>query len=161
MIRRYLDYERSLPVGRTPVWIEKYARVPFGRHELRGKVDLVMRNPDGSVEILDFKTGGHEPFTKSRQLFLYIHLWKQSEPDQTGAPVSTTFVALKHEDDKGWIVGETWPKTLIRRPKVDASWLTERTNEIDELLTGIAQNDFHSNIEKCDGCAFRWICPDG
>src|SRR6185295_12290402 len=41
----------------TPVWFERSFAFRLGDHLLRGRVDRVDRHPDGSYELIDYKTG--------------------------------------------------------------------------------------------------------
>ena len=41
----------------TPVWFERSFSFRLGSHMLRGRVDRVDRHPDGSFELIDYKTG--------------------------------------------------------------------------------------------------------
>jgi DNA helicase II / ATP-dependent DNA helicase PcrA len=162
MIRRYLSWERSQPAGRKPVWIEQYNKVAYERHTLRGKVDVVMQNPDGSVQILDYKTGRHEAFTKSRQLFLYAHMWIAQGGSMAPGKLSTAFIALKQDSDKGFRASGEWKKEQLRSTWVSANWLSDRSEDVDALVGGIVSNEFPSNPgSACDRCRCRWMCPDG
>ena len=40
-----------------PVWFERSFAFKIGPHLLRGRVDRVDRHPDGSFELIDYKTG--------------------------------------------------------------------------------------------------------
>ena len=41
----------------SPVWFERNFAFRIGPHLLRGRVDRVDRHPDGSYELIDYKTG--------------------------------------------------------------------------------------------------------
>ena len=57
-----------------PVWFERCFAFKLGPHLLRGRVDRVDRHPDGSYELIDYKTGKAKTADELRedvQLSLY------------------------------------------------------------------------------------------
>jgi DNA helicase-2/ATP-dependent DNA helicase PcrA len=71
-LRRYhtrLDEHAS-----TPLWFERSFAFGLGRHHVRGRVDRVDRLPDGTHELIDYKTGrprSEEQLREDVQLSLY------------------------------------------------------------------------------------------
>ena len=54
-LERY--HERFAGEQGSPVWFERNFSFRIGPHMLRGRVDRVDRHPDGSYELIDYKTG--------------------------------------------------------------------------------------------------------
>src|SRR5206468_6818232 len=54
-LRRYWEDDRSADA--RPEWVERSFSSKLGPHLLRGRVDRVDRHPDGSYELIDYKTG--------------------------------------------------------------------------------------------------------
>ena len=54
-LERY--HERFAGEHGSPVWFERSFSFRIGPHLLRGRVDRVDRHPDGSYELIDYKTG--------------------------------------------------------------------------------------------------------
>ena len=54
-LERY--HERFAGDQGSPVWFERSFSFRIGPHLLRGRVDRVDRHPDGSYELIDYKTG--------------------------------------------------------------------------------------------------------
>ena len=52
-----LYWEREREAEGEPVWLEKKFDFQIGPHHVRGRVDRVDRLPDGSHELIDYKTG--------------------------------------------------------------------------------------------------------
>ena len=52
-----LYWERESEAEGEPVWLEKKFDIKIGPHHVRGRVDRVDRLPDGSHELIDYKTG--------------------------------------------------------------------------------------------------------
>ncbi len=160
MVRRYLEFERAEHPGRKPVWIEKYVRVPYRNHEVRGMVDLVMKNADGSYHLMDYKTGSTSGYTTSRQLYLYVHMWRHQNPNEANNPLQVSLVALKHDEDKGNSHAPSWKKSQMKTIKLTDDWLADREEEVELLLAGISTNQFPGNPSACARCDFTRVCPD-
>ena len=52
-----LYWERESESDGEPVWLERKFDIRIGEHHVRGRVDRVDRLPDGSHELIDYKTG--------------------------------------------------------------------------------------------------------
>ncbi len=52
-----LYWERESESEGEPVWLERKFDIRIGPHHVRGRVDRVDRLPDGSHELIDYKTG--------------------------------------------------------------------------------------------------------
>ncbi|HEY1690379.1 MAG TPA: PD-(D/E)XK nuclease family protein [Solirubrobacteraceae bacterium] len=71
-LRRY--HERLADEQSTPLWFERSFAFKLDRHYVRGRVDRVDRLPDGSHELIDYKTGRprtQEQLRQDIQLALY------------------------------------------------------------------------------------------
>ena len=71
-LERYWEADRDSQA--EPVWFERSFAFKLGPHLLRGRVDRVDRQPDGSYELIDYKTGKaktEEELREDVQLSLY------------------------------------------------------------------------------------------
>src|ERR687895_475377 len=71
-LRRY--WQEDDQSDAEPVWFERSFAFRLGPHLLRGRVDRVDRRPDGSYELIDYKTGKAKTESELRedvQLSLY------------------------------------------------------------------------------------------
>src|ERR687893_1863320 len=71
-LERYWRLDRESDA--EPVWFERSFAFKLGPHLLRGRVDRVDRHPDGSYELIDYKTGKAKSASELRedvQLSLY------------------------------------------------------------------------------------------
>lgn len=119
---------------------------PLGRHEARGMVDRVDRRPDGSIEVIDYKTRleGEAPEdpAKSLQLRFYALGVKESlawEPAwltihylAEGRRVSAAYDPAGEEELKGWIL---------------------------EAADAIEAGRFPPETSFCPRCDYRRECP--
>lgn len=113
-------FETSPWGDRRPIEIEREITVPFAGRRLVCKLDAVYENPDGSVEIVDWKTGKAptneiEKELRLLQLELYRHAyatWKSLDPDTVSCALF--YVA------SGEIVRAS---TAVPLPELEARWL--------------------------------------
>ncbi|MGI8475615.1 MAG: ATP-dependent DNA helicase [Thermomicrobiales bacterium] len=161
MVGRYYAMERDRVPRRFPEAIETSFRAEFDAHRLHGRVDLVLGDIDGGVEIIDFKTGGRSGLkpAESLQLFLYDHAWRQSHP---GSPPRVAFYGLRHDKDKGFATGEAWHENQALGISHDDESGAAMRARVDGLIGGVLANEFSPTPGKCcDRCSCRWLCPEG
>lgn len=105
-------HERFQGEEAEPVWFEKSFTFKLGAHVLRGRVDRVDRLPDGSYELIDYKTGRPKSAAQLRedvQLALYAvaarESWRVDSSQQAYYYVlDDEKVPVPHDDDvDGWI----------------------------------------------------------
>jgi DNA helicase II / ATP-dependent DNA helicase PcrA len=138
-------HERYSHSASRPVWLERSFSFAIGPHNLRGRVDRVDRLPDGSYELIDYKTGERRPGADGDvQLALY----------RLGARE-----AWRLEADLGsyWYVLEDERVAVPAAP--DDAERVERT--VLEVGAGIEGQDFEPrpSYEICSWCDYRLICP--
>ena len=91
-----------------PVWFERSFAFRLGPHLLRGRVDRVDRHPDGSYELIDYKTGkakSAQDLREDVQLSLYQmgarESWKLETSAQSYFYVLTgEKVPVKHSEEE-------------------------------------------------------------
>jgi DNA helicase II / ATP-dependent DNA helicase PcrA len=130
-----------------PVWFERSFAFRLGPHLLRGRVDRVDRRPDGSYELIDYKTGKsktEEELHEDVQLSLYQMGARESWRLETSAQ-SYLYV----------LTGE----------KVPVAHSEEELDRVKATVAGIAggilKQDFEPkpSAEVCRLCDYRIICP--
>jgi DNA helicase-2/ATP-dependent DNA helicase PcrA len=142
---RYWEHDRSSED--EPVWFERSFAFKLGPHLLRGRVDRVDRHPDGSYELIDYKTGkakSAEDLREDVQLSLYQMGARESWQLETSA--QSYFYVMT--GDK--VPVEHSPEELER---VKAT--------VAEIADGILEQDFEPKPDKeiCSFCDYRIICP--
>ena len=144
-LERYWENDRSSDA--EPVWFERSFAFKLGDHLLRGRVDRVDRRPDGSYELIDYKTGKAKTETELRedvQLSLYQMGARESWRLETSA--QSYFYVLTGEK----VPVEHSPEELER---VKAT--------VAEIADGIMKQEFEPkpSFEVCSFCDYRIICP--
>ena len=74
---------RFSPTKIRPTHVELPIDAPLGGRTVRGKIDAVYEHPDGTVEIVDWKTGvpprgAEQRRSRELQLMLYAHAYAES-----------------------------------------------------------------------------------
>ena len=144
-LERYWENDRSSDA--EPVWFERSFAFRLGNHLLRGRVDRVDRRPDGSYELIDYKTGKAKTEDELRedvQLSLYQMGARESWRLDTSA--QSYLYVLSGEK----VPVEHSPEELER---VKAT--------VAEIAEGIMRQEFEPkpSYEVCSFCDYRIICP--
>jgi DNA helicase II / ATP-dependent DNA helicase PcrA len=144
-LERYWRLDRESDA--EPVWFERSFAFKLGPHLLRGRVDRVDRRPDGSYELIDYKTGKAKSADELRedvQLSLYQMGARESWRLQTSAQsylyvLTGEKVPVAHSDEE------------LERVK----------STVAEIAGGILKQDFDPtpSPDVCRFCDYRIICP--
>ncbi|RST00883.1 ATP-dependent helicase [Streptomyces sp. WAC07149] len=84
-------FERSEYAERTPYRMEAPVQLTLAGRVIRGRIDAVYRNPDGSYEVVDWKTG-RTTQADPLQLAVYRLAWAEA----TGTPLDRVAAAFLH-----------------------------------------------------------------
>src|SRR6185295_17090715 len=131
----------------SPVWFERNFTFRIGPHLLRGRVDRVDRHPDGSYELIDYKTGRaktEQELTEDVQLSVYQMGARESWGLETSA--QSYFYVLTGE----------------RVPVEHSEEELERVRTtVAEIAAGILKQRFEPtpSPDLCRFCDYRIICP--
>jgi DNA helicase-2/ATP-dependent DNA helicase PcrA len=131
----------------SPVWFERNFSFRIGPHLLRGRVDRVDRLPDGSYELIDYKTGRARTRSQLKddiQLSLY----------QIGARESWR---LESSHQSYYYVLDD-EKVPLEPTQEDVIRIQETATEV---ATAILAQEFEPtpSYAACSICDFQLICP--
>lgn len=144
-LERY--WENTRDEDGEPVWFERSFSFQLGPHVIRGRVDRVDRRPDGSYEVIDYKTGRSKTAAELQsdvQLSIY----------QMGARESWNVETSAHS--------YYYVMTAEKVPVAHSDAELDRVRAtIEEIGAGISRQDFQPTPtqEICSFCDFRIICP--
>jgi DNA helicase II / ATP-dependent DNA helicase PcrA len=144
-LTRYWERIRGEPA--EPVWFERAFAFRMGPHLLRGRVDRVDRLPDGSHELIDYKTGRPKSAAQLRDdVQLSLYALGAREAWQLEAAHQAYYYVLDDE------------KVAVRRDAADREWITDTVGEVAD---GILSQGFEPtpSYAACSTCDFRIICP--
>ena len=135
---------------RFEVVIDENPDKPNGKHILTGIIDRIDKLPDGTIEIIDYKTGKRMPsqnaLNKNNQLSLYAIGLKSRWPRTKMEDLNLSLYFLKF--------GE---KLNTKRTEED---LEEAKNKVIDLIHKIKKSDFEPRSSfLCGWCGYRNICP--
>jgi DNA helicase-2/ATP-dependent DNA helicase PcrA len=145
-LREFLASARTVPPPQV-LHTEQPFEIRIGPTSVVGRIDRIDRRPDGSVAIIDYKTGkarDQENADESLQLSLYAIAAKEKWGYTVGALI---FYNLE----------ENVPVLTIR---TEAQLLGARAR-VEDAAQGIADGKFPAKLGiHCNFCAYRSLCPE-
>jgi DNA helicase-2/ATP-dependent DNA helicase PcrA len=145
-LREFLASARTLPAAHV-LHTEQSFEIRVGATSVVGRIDRIDRRPDGSVSIVDYKTGkarDQEDADQSLQLSLYAIAAKQKWEYSVGALI---FYNLEEN-------------VAVTTSRTEAQLLGAR-NRVEDAAQGIADGIFEAKPGMhCNFCAYRSLCPE-
>jgi superfamily I DNA/RNA helicase/RecB family exonuclease len=148
-IAQLRDFLASLRSFATPrvLHTEESFEIRVGETVVAGRIDRIDERPDGSVGIVDYKTGkarDQESADASLQLSLYAIAAKEKWGYEVGA---LSFYNL--EDNVPVVTTRTEADLVAAR------------NRVQDAAEGIASGKFEARLGMhCSFCAYRSLCPE-
>jgi ATP-dependent DNA helicase UvrD/PcrA len=130
-----------------PLLLEQPFSLRVDGLRLTGRIDRVDRHPDGSYEVIDYKTGSAKRATElQRDLQLGVYALAAREVFRFD-PLSLSYYYL-----------ETSERVTVDKPR---ERLEEDRQTIVKVADGIRNELFPARPDrmKCAGCDFRLLCP--
>jgi DNA helicase-2/ATP-dependent DNA helicase PcrA len=130
-----------------PLLLEQPFSLRVDGLRLTGRIDRVDRHPDGTYEVIDYKTGSAKRATElQRDLQLGVYALAAKEVFRFD-PLSLSFYYL-----------ETGERVTVEKP---AERLEDDRMSIIRVAEGIRAELFPAKPDrmKCSGCDFRLLCP--
>jgi len=131
----------------SPVWFERNFSFRIGPHLLRGRVDRVDRLPDGSFELIDYKTGrARTPSQLKDDIQLSLYQIGARESWKLESSRQSYYYVL--DDER--VPLEPTDEDVIRI-----------TDTAAEVASGILAQEFEAkpSFAACSICDFQLICP--
>jgi DNA helicase II / ATP-dependent DNA helicase PcrA len=142
-----LYWERERESEGEPAWLERKFDIRIGEHQVRGRVDRVDRFPDGSYELIDYKTGERKSEAQLEN-DLQLALYRLAAREAWGLEAGTGSYYYVLDAEK--VAAPTKPDDAER---------VERT--VLEVGEGVLGQDFEPRPSPttCSWCDYRLICP--
>jgi RecB family exonuclease len=131
----------------SPVWFERNFSFRIGPHLLRGRVDRVDRLPDGSYELIDYKTGrARTPSQLKDDIQLSLYQIGAKESWKLDSSQQSYYYVLDDE------------KVPLQPSQEDVIRIQETATEV---ATAIIAQEFEPtpSYSACSICDFQLICP--
>jgi DNA helicase-2/ATP-dependent DNA helicase PcrA len=140
-------HERFREQDATPVWFERNFSFRIGAHLLRGRVDRVDRHPDGTFELIDYKTGkAKTPAQLKEDVQLSLYQIGARQSWQLDASRQSYYYVLDNE-----------------QVPLEAS--DDNIESVRETAIAVADGIRSQSFEPtpswaaCSSCDFQLICP--
>lgn len=164
ILRAYMDTEPNVPG--EPTHFEVPFRLGFDdlNAEFYGYIDRVDEHPDGTVEIIDYKTGSRKTANKivgeDFQVPLYVAAF---EDKGRQVKAGTLYWMREAGDGKGPIERMAMPRLPTGKPKgefTDDAMLAFQ-DRVTDAIRGIREGIFDEQPEDfaCSFCDYRLLCP--
>ncbi|HET7485278.1 MAG TPA: ATP-dependent DNA helicase [Solirubrobacterales bacterium] len=142
-----LYWEREEEAEGEPIWLERKFDIKIGPHRVRGRVDRVDRLPDGSHELIDYKTGERKS-EAALENDLQLALYRVAAREDWDLEASSCSYYYVLDADK-----------VAAPTKPDDAQRVERT--VLEVGEGVLGQDFEPRPSPttCSWCDYRLICP--
>jgi DNA helicase-2/ATP-dependent DNA helicase PcrA len=139
--------ERFRAQDSAPVWFERSFSFRIGPHLLRGRVDRVDRHPDGTYELIDYKTGkARTPAQLKDDIQLSLYQMGARESWKLDSSSQSYYYVLDDE------------KVPVTPTEDDVLRIEQTATEVAEGI--IAQRfDPTPSYAACQFCDFQLICP--
>lgn len=150
ILKRHIEEIRSRPSGAKVLLLEKQLRLAFGDDfDLVGRVDRVDEHPDGSLEIIDYKSGRTDVTESDVESDLAMNLYQllvqHRFPDRS---VRATIVALR--------TGRFASHSLSPEAR---DVLHQDVHELGKLILGKNWEETIPAFKAvCSGCDFLPLC---
>jgi DNA helicase-2/ATP-dependent DNA helicase PcrA len=144
-MRLYWEHERES--DGEPVWLERKFDFRIGEHHVRGRVDRVDRLPDGSHELIDYKTGERKS-EAALESDLQLSLYRLAANEAWDLDANTGSYYYVLDADK-----------VAAPVRADDAERVERT--VFQVGEGVLGQDFEPRPSPtvCGWCDYKLICP--
>jgi RecB family exonuclease len=142
-------YQTNLGDFRLPVAVEERFEMEMDGYVLAGVIDRVDRNPDGSYEIIDYKTNRRLPELNRLREDLQLPIYQMACRETWGiSPSKLTFYYLVAN------------QRYTTRP-LDEGGLSRVRERLDRIAGCIVAGEFPPTPNRlCPWCSFEDICPE-
>ncbi len=144
-------YHQQATLGWTiPVSLEGWFKIKLGKSVLHGRIDRIDQLPDGTLEIIDYKTGQSKEKLvggdKDQLLIYQLAVEQLPQYRYLGAPSTLTFYYLN----------DNIKLSFLGSPKE----LDTLSTKLQEIIERIHAQDFAANPSTyvCNSCEFKDIC---
>lgn len=150
ILERHVEEVRAKPRDAKVLFVEKQLRMPFGEDfDLIGRIDRVDEYPDGTLEVIDYKSGRQDVYPEEVQtdlaMSIYQLLLREKYPDR---PVKATIVALR-----------TGRSATYSLPDEEIDVLRQDLSELGRQILNTNWEEVRAVFKPvCIHCDFQTLC---
>lgn len=155
----YYHHITDIPIKNIYAVEHRFANINFGAMNIKGFIDYIEKNDDGTFSIYDYKTGSAKAKSSVAKNKAYENYYCQLafykiafELENNGAKVSKTGIKFVEEENKD--ININYTDEEIETIKREINDVIEK---IAALKFDLPQN-FNSDGEICSKCNYRLIC---
>jgi putative RecB family exonuclease len=154
-------YLADVDPAAEPLGVERTVSAPTGALVLSGRIDRLDERPDGSVVVVDYKTGRQPPSDDDARSSLALAIYAVAAGRTVRRPC--TVVELHHLPTGTVAAAAHSPQSLARKV-AEAESIAREARAADEAHAAGAADDetFPARPSSlCSWCDFRRACPQG
>lgn len=142
-------YRKNIPDYLLPVGLEERFAIEMDGYVLSGVIDRIDRHPDGTYEILDYKTNRKLPELRRLRADLQLPIYQMACRETWGiSPAKLTFYYLI-------------PNQKYSTQPWDAPALAAARERLDGIARLISKGAFPATPNRlCPWCSFKDACPE-
>lgn len=155
-----VDYLRGIDRERQPAGIERSVSLKTGQIAVTGRVDRLDER-DGSVVVVDYKTGRQVPTVDDARTSLPLALYAVAAARVFRRPCSRVEL---HHVPSGTVVGHDHTAESLQRKVAEAESIASDLRRADAEFRdlGVESTRFAPRVSAlCSWCDFRAHCPEG
>jgi putative RecB family exonuclease len=155
------DYLGDVDPGTEPIGVERTVSAPTAALVLSGRVDRIDERPDGSVVIVDYKTGRRPPADDDARGSLALAVYAVAAARTLRRPCA--LVELHHLPT-GTVAAAAHGDGSLQRKVAEAESIAREARAGDEAYAAGDTGDIPFPARpsvSCGWCDFRAVCPDG
>ncbi len=154
------DYLADVDPRAEPLGVERTVSVPTGQLVLSGRVDRIDERPDGSVVIVDYKTGRRPLSDDDARSSLALGVYAVAAARTLRRPCAV--VELHHLPTGTVAAASHGPEGLARKVAEAESIAREARAADASYAAGDTEGPFPARPSSlCSWCDFRSACPQG
>jgi hypothetical protein len=140
------NYYESFKKSKTEiVYVEKSFDANIGKYRFVGIIDRIDKHPDGTYEVMDYKT--------------HINIWEQEKVDKD---LQLTFYAYACKNIFGFNPNKISVYFLSENKKIYTKRTQDDINKAIDIALDVAEKialeNFQADMSKCSLCNFHFKC---
>jgi putative RecB family exonuclease len=155
------DYLADVDPRTEPIGVERTVSAPTPALVLSGRVDRIDERPDGSVVVVDYKTGRRPPADHDARASLALAVYAVAAARTLRRPCA---VVELHHLPTGTVAAAAHEEASLARKVAEAESIAREARAADEAYAAGSATERTFPVRpsgSCGWCDFRAACPEG